>query len=106
MRDPRPFVVIQNGTFLFVIHAYSVRQGPHAGRGPARGHDRRSHRRAAQGFAAMIPDTKSGLNTMTCVSAMQKAIRRGMEKEATEFAVELMHTYPKPSTRWSATGSK
>jgi hypothetical protein len=26
MRDPRPFVVIQNGTFLFVIHAYSARQ--------------------------------------------------------------------------------
>lgn len=40
----------------------------------------------------MIPDTNSGLNTMTCVSAMQKAIRRGMEKEAMEFAVELMHT--------------
>jgi hypothetical protein len=26
MRDPRPFVVIQNGTFLFIIHAYSARQ--------------------------------------------------------------------------------
>ena len=26
MRNPRPFVVIQNGTFLFVIHAYSARQ--------------------------------------------------------------------------------
>jgi hypothetical protein len=26
MRDPRPFVVIQNGTFLFVIHAYSARR--------------------------------------------------------------------------------
>jgi hypothetical protein len=26
MRDPRPFVVIQNGTFLFVIHAYSLEQ--------------------------------------------------------------------------------
>jgi hypothetical protein len=25
MRGPRPFV-IQNGTFLFVIHAYSARQ--------------------------------------------------------------------------------
>ena len=40
----------------------------------------------------MIPDTKNGLNAMTCVSAMQKAIRRGMEREAMEFAVELMHT--------------
>ena len=26
MRDPRPFVVIQNGTFLFIVHAYSARQ--------------------------------------------------------------------------------
>jgi hypothetical protein len=40
----------------------------------------------------MIPETKNGLNAMTCVSAMQKAIRRGMEREAMEFAVELMHT--------------
>ena len=40
----------------------------------------------------MIPDTKSGLPAMACVSAMQKAIRGGMEREAMEFAVELMHT--------------
>lgn len=40
----------------------------------------------------MIPDTKSGLPAMACVSAMQKAIRRGMEREAMEFAVELIHT--------------
>jgi hypothetical protein len=40
----------------------------------------------------MIPDTKNGLPAMACVSAMQKAIRRGLEKEAMEFAVELMHT--------------
>jgi replication-associated recombination protein RarA len=40
----------------------------------------------------MIPDTKSGLNAMTCVSAMQKAIRRGLEREAMEFACELLHT--------------
>jgi hypothetical protein len=26
MRNPKPFIVIQNGTFLFVIHAYSARQ--------------------------------------------------------------------------------
>ena len=37
----------------------------------------------------MIPDTKNGLPAMACVSAMQKAIRRGMEREAMEFAVEL-----------------
>src|SRR6267378_4307116 len=66
--------------------------GPHAGRRPPRGHDRRCHRRAAQGFAAMIPDTKNGLPAMACVSAMQKAIRRGMEREAMEFACELIHT--------------
>jgi replication-associated recombination protein RarA len=40
----------------------------------------------------MIPDTKSGLPAMACVSAMQKSIRRGLEREAMEFAVELMHT--------------
>jgi replication-associated recombination protein RarA len=40
----------------------------------------------------MIPDTKNGLPAMACVSAMQKAIRRGMEREAMEFACELMHT--------------
>jgi replication-associated recombination protein RarA len=40
----------------------------------------------------MIPDTKNGLPAMACVSAMQKAIRRGMEKEAMEFACELLHT--------------
>ncbi len=40
----------------------------------------------------MIPDTKNGLPAMACVSAMQKCIRRGLEREAMEFAVELMHT--------------
>jgi replication-associated recombination protein RarA len=40
----------------------------------------------------MIPDTKNGLNALTCISATQKAIRRGMEREAMEFACELMHT--------------
>jgi hypothetical protein len=40
----------------------------------------------------MIPDTKNGLPAMACVSAMQKAIRRGLEREAMEFACELMHT--------------
>jgi replication-associated recombination protein RarA len=29
---------------------------------------------------------------MACISALQKAIRRGMEREAMEFAVELMHS--------------
>ena len=40
----------------------------------------------------MIPPTKNGLPAMACVSATQKAIRRGMEREAMEFACELMHT--------------
>ena len=40
----------------------------------------------------MIPDTKNGLPAMAAVSAMQKFIRRGMEREAMEFACELMHT--------------
>ena len=40
----------------------------------------------------MIPDTRNGLPAMATISAMQKAIRRGMEREAMEFAVELMHT--------------
>jgi replication-associated recombination protein RarA len=40
----------------------------------------------------VIPDTCNGLPAMACVSAMQKCIRRGMEREAMEFAVELMHT--------------
>ena len=40
----------------------------------------------------MIPDTKNGLPAMACVSAMQKCIRRGMEREAMELACELLHT--------------
>lgn len=40
----------------------------------------------------MIPPTKHGLPAMGCLSAMQKCIRRGMEREAMEFACELIHT--------------
>jgi replication-associated recombination protein RarA len=40
----------------------------------------------------MIPATNSGLPAMACISALQKCIRRGMERDAMEFAVELMHT--------------
>jgi hypothetical protein len=40
----------------------------------------------------MIPDTRNGLNAMTCVSALQKCIRRGLEREAMEFACELIGT--------------
>ena len=40
----------------------------------------------------MIPPTANGLPAMACLSALQKCIRRGMEREAMEFAVELIHT--------------
>lgn len=40
----------------------------------------------------MMPKTIHGLSALRCVSAMQKCIRRAMEREAMEFAVELMHT--------------
>ena len=40
----------------------------------------------------MMPDTIHGLPAMECVSAMQKCIRRSLEREAMEFACELMHT--------------
>ena len=40
----------------------------------------------------MIPNTKNNLPAMACISAMQKSIRRGMEREAMEFACELIHT--------------
>lgn len=40
----------------------------------------------------MIPRTKNNLAAFGCLSAMQKCIRRGMEREAMEFAVELMHS--------------
>lgn len=41
---------------------------------------------------SMIPATKHGLNAFGCLSALQKCIRRAMEREAMEFAVELIHT--------------
>ena len=34
----------------------------------------------------MIPATVNGLPAMACVSAMQKSIRRGLEREAMQFA--------------------
>lgn len=40
----------------------------------------------------MIPPTINGLPSMACVSAMQKCIRRGLERQAMEFACELLHT--------------
>ena len=40
----------------------------------------------------MIPATVHNMPAMACVSALQKAIRRGLEREAMEFACELLHT--------------
>ncbi len=39
-----------------------------------------------------MPNTLHNLNTFDCLSAMQKCIRRGMEREAMQFACELGHT--------------
>jgi hypothetical protein len=49
----------------------------------------------------MNPETKNGLNAMTCVSAMQKAIRGGSAKRWNSRSNSC--TRPKPSTRWSVT---
>lgn len=40
----------------------------------------------------MIPRTHHNQAALVCLSAMQKCIRRGMEREAMEFACELLHT--------------
>lgn len=40
----------------------------------------------------MIPRTVHNLGAHECISGMQKFIRRGMEREAMELAVELGHT--------------
>ena len=40
----------------------------------------------------MIPATVHGMPAMAVVSAMQKSIRRGLEREAMEQACELLHT--------------
>jgi replication-associated recombination protein RarA len=38
------------------------------------------------------PKTRSGLDAFVCLSALQKCIRRGLEREAMQFAVELIHS--------------
>jgi len=37
----------------------------------------------------MIPQTRNGMNSFECVSALQKCIRRNMEAEAVHFALEM-----------------
>lgn len=41
---------------------------------------------------AKFPNTVHGLSPFTCISGLQKCVRRGMEKEAMEFAVEMIHS--------------
>jgi replication-associated recombination protein RarA len=40
----------------------------------------------------VMPRTKHGLSALGVLSALQKFIRRGMEREAMQCAIELMHT--------------
>ena len=40
----------------------------------------------------MIPRTLHKMDPFTCLSAMQKCIRRGMEREAMQFCCELVHS--------------
>jgi hypothetical protein len=47
----------------------------------------------------MIPDTKNGLNAMTCISALQKAIRRGMEREASSSGASERDTIARRSAK-------
>jgi replication-associated recombination protein RarA len=50
---------------------------------------------------SMIPKTIHGLTPFDCISAMQKFIRRGMEREAMEVACEMGHT-SKAFATWAA----
>jgi len=51
-----------------------------------------AHGKPTEETSTMMPPTKHGLSALACLSAMQKCIRRGMELEAMQFAVELIHT--------------
>jgi replication-associated recombination protein RarA len=52
-----------------------------------------------EGQRELLFGTKHGLDPFVCISAMQKCIRRGMEREAMEFACEMLHT-SKSSCSW------
>ncbi|WP_152535715.1 hypothetical protein [Bradyrhizobium sp. Ai1a-2] len=96
MQIPKPFTVLQpiageNPKPLFILHAYSLEQARAIAASKVAGETIVVGPVPRDG-APMIPDTLNGLPAMACVSAMQKAIRRSMEREAMEFAVELMHT--------------
>lgn len=41
---------------------------------------------------AMIPRTLNGLDPFECICALQKYIRRGMEREAMQVACEMIHS--------------
>lgn len=40
----------------------------------------------------MMPKTKHGLSPFECISALQKCIRRGLERQALEFALEMANS--------------
>lgn len=44
--------------------------------------------------------TRHGLDPLVCLSALQKCIRRGLEREAMEFACELLNTSILPKDRF------
>ena len=92
MRDPRPFVVIQNGSVL-IRHSRLQRVGrparwsrPASRTRPAFSSSRRARVRRDDPRYQERP-SRHGLRLSDA-----KRIRRGMESEAMEFAVELMHT--------------
>ena len=89
--NPQPFTVIQNGKPLFTIHAYSLEQARALVAAKVAG-ETIVVAVTRDGAAPMIPDTKNGLPAMACVSAMQKGIRRGLERKRWNSRVELMHT--------------
>lgn len=41
---------------------------------------------------AKLPKTMHGLDPYVCVSAVQKCIRRGLERQAMEFVIEMART--------------
>ena len=95
MRNPKPFTVFQttpgqNPKPLFTVHAYSIER--RARSSPRRSRAKPSLSPSRSTEHASDPRHQHNMPAMACLSAMQKSIRRGMEREAMEFAVELMHT--------------
>jgi hypothetical protein len=80
MQNPKPFAIYQpvpgqSAKPLFVNHAYSLEQA--RARSSRQQYPARPSLSARSRRKPVIPDTRNGLPAMACVSAMQKAIRRG-----------------------------